>query len=647
MDYLVLARKLRPARFADLIGQDNVVRILRNAMRQDRVAHAFLFAGARGVGKTSAARILTKLWNCLDPRDAEPCNACANCVEIAANASPDVYEIDAASNRGIDNIRELRENIKFAPAKCRYKTYIIDEVHMLTTESFNALLKTLEEPPAHVKFILATTSPHKIPETILSRCQRFDFSRIPVGAMVDYMARAAEQEGIAISRRSLEAIARNAAGGMRDALTMLDQVVAFSGKQVPDDQVHAILGLMDSQAVLTLLGAILDRDLNAALGALGAIVAHGHDLQALLERLLREIKDLSLFAALGGQDPYFQDHPPDTVAFLSERAPAVSTDIAQQLFYLFLELEGQLKRSQFAQACFEMALVKACQVQSLVGVPELLNEVRSLMAGEPGAAPRAAGAGRGAPPEAAESAAPAPGRARTGPGANPFVRPERPAARVRAPEEPEPEAPAAKALAPHPAAPEVEPELRAPATPVRSEPPEPRDAAEPAARVPAEPPEPKAAAVPAPAVAQSGGDTLEEDPRWARFIARVQEMGKVKLASQLKRSQALRMAGLGGDAVEVIPADQFAREALLAEAEWLAPPFAEAFGAGSRIVVNRDKNRTADAERSLLGRREAELRARQERIRRDALQDEAVRRVQRFFPGGKVASVVLPDPSSD
>ena len=180
MSYLVLARKLRPTCFGDLIGQETAAQTLRNAVISDRVAHAFLFAGSRGVGKTSAARILTRALNCLNPENGDPCNICENCHEINQNASPDVYEIDAASNRGVENIRELRENVNYVPARCRYKVYIIDEAHMLTIESFNALLKTLEEPPSHVKFIFATTDPYKIPATIISRCQRYDFLRIPI-----------------------------------------------------------------------------------------------------------------------------------------------------------------------------------------------------------------------------------------------------------------------------------------------------------------------------------------------------------------------------------------------------------------------------------------------------------------------------------
>lgn len=222
MSYLVLARKLRPMRFGDLVGQAHISKTLINAIRSDRVAHAFLFTGPRGTGKTSCARILTKALNCLSPIENEPCNACESCLEINQGIATDIIEIDAASNRGIEHIRELRENVKFSPAKCQFKTYIIDEVHMLTTESFNALLKTLEEPPAHVKFILATTDHHKIPTTVMSRCQRYDFSNIAMDDMLTYLKSVVAQEGISISDAGLNIIAKSATGGMRDALTALD-----------------------------------------------------------------------------------------------------------------------------------------------------------------------------------------------------------------------------------------------------------------------------------------------------------------------------------------------------------------------------------------------------------------------------------------
>ena len=434
MDYVVLARKLRPMRFQDLVGQETVARILRNAVLSGRVAHAFLFAGSRGVGKTSAARILTKALNCLQPAEGEPCNACDNCVEITANASPDVYEIDAASNRGIDNIRELRENTNYRPAKSRYKTYIIDEAHMLTKEAFNALLKTLEEPPEQVKFILATTNPHKIPDTIQSRCQRFDFPRIPVRLMSDYLQRVVSAEGLSFSRKALEAIARNAAGGMRDALTAIDQVVAFAGAAPTDEDVLGILGVMDSGEVFRLLDAVLGGRLDEALAVFGAVLDRGHDPDALLVALLKELKDLSLFAALKPASDYFQEHLPEELEFYARQAGAVPPDALQQLFFLFLELEAQLKRSTQTRACFEMALAKACRVETLVGVPELLGRVRHLLAqgataGATSGAASAEGVPAGVATAPARPAAPLPG-------------PARPPLRVATPAQP-PSAPAA------------------------------------------------------------------------------------------------------------------------------------------------------------------------------------------------------------
>ena len=300
MSYVVLARKLRPQRFSDLIGQEVIAQILQNAIRSNRVAHAFLFSGSRGVGKTSAARILTKALNCLKPDNVDPCNTCENCQEISSNASADVYEIDAASNRGIENIRELRENVKYAPARCRYKVYIIDEAHMLTLESFNALLKTLEEPPSHVKFILATTDPHKVPVTILSRCQRYDFQRIPLPRMLEFLSQAAVQENLQLSPKSLELIARHAAGGMRDALTALDQVLSFAGEQASEAEVRQILGIADASMRFQLLECLFRKQLGPAMQAFQELYRHGFDLQELLQELLQSVKTLSLYLALSG-----------------------------------------------------------------------------------------------------------------------------------------------------------------------------------------------------------------------------------------------------------------------------------------------------------------------------------------------------------
>ena len=240
MAYEVLARKWRPHKFEDVVGQAHITQTLVNAIRNERLAHAYLFSGPRGVGKTSVARILAKAINCLETNEGDPCNQCGSCLEITSGASVDVQEIDGASNRGIDEIRELRENIRYMPSSNRYRVYIIDEVHMLTLPAFNALLKTLEEPPAHVKFIFATTEAHKVPATILSRCQRFDFKRIARGPIVQHLERITAQEGISVTRSALSHIARKSEGSMRDAESLLDQVVSYTGPKVEDRQITDI-----------------------------------------------------------------------------------------------------------------------------------------------------------------------------------------------------------------------------------------------------------------------------------------------------------------------------------------------------------------------------------------------------------------------
>ncbi|MBI4083000.1 MAG: DNA polymerase III subunit gamma/tau [Candidatus Lambdaproteobacteria bacterium] len=666
MEYVVLARKLRPNRFQDLVGQDVVARILRAAVRTGRVAHAYLFTGSRGVGKTSTARILTKALNCLNPEEGEPCNACANCSEITANASPDVYEIDAASNRGIDNIRELRENTRYAPAKSRYKTYIIDEVHMLTPESFNALLKTLEEPPEHIKFILATTSPHKIPETVLSRCQRFDFPRIPVAVMVEYLQRVCAQEGLKLSRSALEAVARNAAGGMRDALTALDQVVAYAGQEVGDEQVLRLLGLMDTREVLALLGAVLARDLPAALGTFRAIVEHGHDLQVLLEALLRDTKDLALAKVLAQGDAYFQDHPPEALEFFAARREAHSLDVVQQLFYLFLELEGQLKRSEFPRSCFEMALVKACRVEPLVGVPDLLAEVREHLK-----APAFARGGR-APESAAEAQAAratrpaAPRQSRTASGT--AARAERGADRAPAPAEPEPAAEPAPAYetgppdvempplaayesegeaepAPFPRVPRAAPtgaDERVRPQAVRAAPGAPRPpragsepVAAPAENAPPAPEEETPARDPAALLAEPA---LCEDPRWQAAVAAVQEGGQRRLAADLRGTEVAAIDEGGGEKTIALVPPRAAFDFTAAERAALDGALAQAFGAGFRHRRIDDTTRTARPEQTLAGRQRLTEEVRRAAERAAALADPAVGAIRRAFPGSRIVS---------
>ena len=382
MSYVVLARRLRPSRFDDLIGQETAAQTLRNAVLSDRVAHAFLFTGSRGVGKTSAARILTRALNCLNLDNGDPCNSCENCVEISQNASPDVYEIDAASNRGIDNIRELRENVNYVPARCRYKVYIIDEAHMLTLESFNALLKTLEEPPSYVKFIFATTDPHKIPQTIISRCQRYDFLRIPLQTMADFLEKVIRNEKLELSRKAIEMIARNSVGGMRDALTAIDQILSFSGTSATDQKVAQILGILDSESRFAFTEALLKKNQGEALRYFQQLQEHGHDAHDILADLLQTIKTTALVRSLGTSPALFQEISVDDLEAFAAIAKAVSADELQQVFRILLDLEEQMKRSAHTKICFEMAILQIASIEPLVGLPEIISGIQNIRSGE-------------------------------------------------------------------------------------------------------------------------------------------------------------------------------------------------------------------------------------------------------------------------
>src|SRR6185369_7967698 len=288
----VLARKYRPQTFSDLTGQDHVSRTLQNAIESGRVAHAFLFTGARGVGKTSTARILAKTLNCERGVTHEPCNVCHLCIEITKGTSTDVFEIDGASNTGVDDIRELRDNVKYLPSHSRYKIFIIDEVHMLTNNAFNALLKTLEEPPAHVKFIFATTEPHKLPVTILSRCQRFDFKRVPLAKIIVRLRDIATQEVIAINDSALALIARKGDGSMRDALTDFDQVLAFCGSTVTDEDVITLIGAVDRRLLADISSAIFLADAQAVLEGVKKVDLVGYNMRQFCQELIEHFRNL-------------------------------------------------------------------------------------------------------------------------------------------------------------------------------------------------------------------------------------------------------------------------------------------------------------------------------------------------------------------
>lgn len=296
MEHIALYRKWRPQRFHELVGQEHISRTLLNAILQDRLAHAYLFCGPRGTGKTSTARLLAKALNCPEAQQGEPCNVCSSCTEITSGHSLDVVEIDAASNRGIDDARELREQVRFSASGGRYRVFIIDEFHMLTNEAFNALLKTLEEPPANVIFVLATTEPHKILQTIISRCQRFDFERIPLPQLVAHLQHVATTEAIGISPRALEAVARKAAGGLRDALSLLDQVNAMAAghTQVADTLVYQTLGVIEEGGLLALVSAILHQHIEQVLENTRALLESGHEPSQILQELLQLLRHLML-----------------------------------------------------------------------------------------------------------------------------------------------------------------------------------------------------------------------------------------------------------------------------------------------------------------------------------------------------------------
>ena len=322
MAYVALYRRWRPQDFDTLVGQQAVKTALSNALASGRIAHAYLFAGPRGTGKTSTARILAKALNCDKGPTAHPCGECVNCERITAGTSMDVFEIDAASNRGIEEIKTLREQLAFAPVNGRYKVYIIDEVHMLTTEAFNALLKTLEEPPAHVIFILATTDPHKIPATIHSRCQRFDFRRVTVEEITDHLAMIAERSGINADREALRLIAIQSEGGMRDALSLLDQC-GVMGEQVTATTVREVLGIVGRETLRELVQAIGKQDLSATLEKLNFLLEQGKDVRQVLTELAEYLRALLLYKAA----PSYQEvYLTDTAEALAESAPLFSND---------------------------------------------------------------------------------------------------------------------------------------------------------------------------------------------------------------------------------------------------------------------------------------------------------------------------------
>ena len=420
MDYQVSARKHRPMTFAEVTGQAHVVKTLTNALASGRTAHAYLFSGMRGVGKTTMARILAKALNCEKGSTPNPCLTCASCREIGSGTSFDVMEIDGASSNSVDDVREMRETIKTGPARGRYRVYIIDEVHMLSTAAFNALLKTLEEPPGHVVFVFATTEAHKIPQTILSRCQHFTFRRIPRREVIDTLQRVARAEGIAIDERSLSALARASDGSMRDALSLLDQAVAFGGKRVAADDLMTLLGSVPHELFRGVLDATLARDAAGALRSLAAVQDHGCDVRQFSGELMEHVRNLLVAKVVADADDLIELGP-DEQAEIKADAGRLSLDHIQELFRVFLEAEDGIRTSQHPWYVVEMAVVRACRVGSeQAGTPPARPDAKApalqAKAAPQPSRPVAHPAPKAAPPQAAPPpAAPSTGAASSEP----------------------------------------------------------------------------------------------------------------------------------------------------------------------------------------------------------------------------------------
>ncbi len=377
MSYQTLAQKYRPSDFSELVGQESATRTLVNSIKKGRVANAYIFCGPRGTGKTSMARLLSKILNCEQTVSGSPCNKCDSCREISQGNSMDVLEIDGASNRGIDEIRTLRENVKFSPSKGKYKIYIIDEVHMLTTEAFNALLKTLEEPPPHVKFIFATTEPHKVLPTIMSRCQRFDFRKIPPQMIYQRIKDIAKSEKIDIADPAALLLARSADGSLRDALVVLDQMISFSSGKISSEEVVELLGMIHRDKIFELGGAVISKDPERAVRIVDELISGGKDPVFVNSSLISHFRDLMVVKAIG--------EPSSDMAMSDEEKKAVmlrKEEISlEEILYILQNLThcvSLMKGSMFARAPFEVALIRMAKRETAMKLNDIMARIEEL-----------------------------------------------------------------------------------------------------------------------------------------------------------------------------------------------------------------------------------------------------------------------------
>ena len=377
MSYLVLARKYRPQTFAEVVQQQQVTTTLTNAITVDRVAHAVLFTGPRGTGKTTIARILAKAMNCETGPTPTPCNQCQSCLGITSGHAVDVFEIDGASNNSVDEVRELRSNIKFMPAHSPYKIYIIDEVHMLTKPAFNALLKTLEEPPPHVMFLFATTEPHKIPATILSRCQRHDLTLVDMPAVIAHLEKLCQKEGFTIAEKSLELIAREAGGSIRDSLSLLDQVMSCGSQDITHEMLLDILGIIDREAIFDLSQAVLSYDIKSSLDILESTYQQGHDIKKLYLEITEHFRNL-LVIKLGQKTEGWLTVPAHEIERIKEQTAETSEIFLSQIVALLLAEEERVRFSSRPKIAVEMVFIKLLQAQPALPVDALVEKIEAL-----------------------------------------------------------------------------------------------------------------------------------------------------------------------------------------------------------------------------------------------------------------------------
>lgn len=378
MSYQALYRKFRPAEFEDVKGQDHIVETLKNQIMADRVGHAYLFCGTRGTGKTTIAKIFAKAVNCENPVDGSPCGQCKSCRAIASGASMNVIEIDAASNNGVDNIREIVDEVSYSPAEGKYKVYIIDEVHMLSIGAFNALLKTLEEPPEYVIFILATTEVHKIPITILSRCQRYDFKRIGIDTISDRLSELMEKEQIQVEPKALRYIAKTADGSLRDALSLLDQCIAFHfGKELTYDMVLDVLGAVDNEVFSRLLRHMIEQDVLGCISLLEEIVMQGRELTQFVSDYTWYLRNLLLVKSCDDVEDVL-DVSSDHLKLLKEEADMTDQNTIMRFIRIFSELSGQIRYASAKRVMIEMTMIKACRPSMEKDQESLVERVRTL-----------------------------------------------------------------------------------------------------------------------------------------------------------------------------------------------------------------------------------------------------------------------------